>query len=101
MYKVIAIIVAIIALISLVTGIGLEIHSSGYDSGRADEKVEQADSRASAKKAENKAVNELIEERKKVKVITREKIKYVKTSVDPTGCIDTPFAAMGLRNDGN
>lgn len=92
-------IIAAIVLIGMLIGLGWGIHSSGYDSGVADEKVTQSDARELSRKVQAGLVEELFKERKKKKAKTNVKIKYIEKAIDPTGCLSTPFSAMGLQPD--
>lgn len=90
-------ILAAVALIAAIAGILWAVYDNGYESGVADEKLTQQAVIKEAKSKEKLLVDELFKERAKRKVKVSEKIKYITKAIDPTGCLDTPYSAMGLQ----
>jgi len=67
-----------------------------YKSGVNHERAEQAANREKEAKKDEKKVEAVIKYKEKLKTIYKEKIKYVKTANDKTGCLDADLRDIGL-----
>jgi len=85
-------IIAVVVIMSMLGAAAYFIFEAGVDSERA----EQAKNREIAREKDVKKVKKVTEFKQKQKVIYREKIKYIKQVVDPTGCADIPLVDMGF-----
>lgn len=67
-----------------------------FQAGVDAERAEQAANREAAREKDSKKVEKVNKFKEKQKVVIREKIKYIKTAPDPTGCADIPLVDMGF-----
>ena len=88
--------IKVIILISVVAGILWGVFEAGHSSGYTLHKTEIADNKDDADKADQGKVKTVIKWRIKEKVKYRDKIKYIRTAEDPTGCADTLLSDMGF-----
>lgn len=58
--------------------------------------AKQAEDRTEAIETDKEKVKEVIKYKTKIKVVTRDKIKYIKQVQDKTGCADVKLTDMGF-----
>ena len=89
-------IIVIIVLISVVAGIGWAIYEAGDSNGYNRCQKEIKDSNDAAEEEDKADVKEIIKWRTKEKVIYRDKIKFIRSVKDDTGCADVKLTDMGF-----
>jgi hypothetical protein len=76
--------------------VGWKIHAMGYTAGANDVAVAYAEALADAKEKEKKDVIEVIKWKEKKVIEYRDRVQTIKVAADPTGCLDTGLADVGL-----
>ena len=67
-----------------------------FEAGVGHERAKQAEIIADAGRKDDLAVKTVIEYKEKIRVIYRDKIKFIKSAKDSTGCADTKLIDMGF-----
>ena len=67
-----------------------------YDAGYNAHKAEIADAKDASEETDKAAVKTIIKWREKEKVVFRDKIKFIRSVKDATGCADVKFTDMGF-----